>query len=248
MKIFMLARAPCLGRARLIRAFTLIELLVVIAIIAVLASLLLPALTSAKFKARQSKCRSNLRQVGLAIQMYADDAEGWMPMTTHGTSDTNRSWIFTVRPYIGNVDAVRICPADPKGHARRTNRASSYLLNEYVAVDDVDPFGGLIESCRNLNQLRAPSETHLVFTCSDTLKPTAFADHTHSRNWVKKGVGNWPGVTSDIAPDRHRSGASNPDHTQGSANYLFADAHVSSMRAIEFKRRIDRGDNPALPR
>jgi prepilin-type N-terminal cleavage/methylation domain-containing protein len=66
------------GRARQ-RAFTLIELLVVIAAIAILASLLLPALAKAKSSGRRAACVSNLRQVGLAIHAYAQDHEGRIP-------------------------------------------------------------------------------------------------------------------------------------------------------------------------
>jgi len=227
--------------------FTLIELLVVIAIIAILASLLLPALASAKAKGKQAKCMSNLRQVGLALNMYADDNNGWLPLTTHGSSDTNRSWIFTLRPYLGNVDLIRVSPADPKGAARLTNNASSYILNEYVAVDQIDPFGTLLETFRNLDRRRSPASTHTEFTRSDDLSPSVYADHTHSRNWVKNGRGNWPGVTSDIAPDRHRVGGASLDHTRGAANYLFGDAHVGVIKAQLFKLRIDGGENPAKP-
>ncbi len=91
------------------RAFTLIELLVVIAIIAILAAMLLPALSRAKDRAKQTNCTSNLKQVGLAVNLYTQDSNDFFPYTiqagTQGNSD-NINWFEQLYPYLPNKQNV----------------------------------------------------------------------------------------------------------------------------------------------
>jgi prepilin-type N-terminal cleavage/methylation domain-containing protein/prepilin-type processing-associated H-X9-DG protein len=87
------------------RAFTLIELLVVIAIIAILASLLLPALARAKQKAKAVKCLSNEKQIGLGYLLYASDNSDYLPLAAHLGDAAPCQWFFEISPYIAKQTA-----------------------------------------------------------------------------------------------------------------------------------------------
>src|SRR5579864_1785115 len=132
------------------RAFTLIELMVVIAIIAILAAMLMPALSRAKTKAQQTACLNNLKQLQTGWMLYVDDHENTMPLNdnrntsfSHNTSTTN-SWVAgdatlsadlgylkagTIYSYVGSP-FVYHCPSDnsPVTGSNAVLRARSYSL------------------------------------------------------------------------------------------------------------------------
>lgn len=121
--------------------FTLIELLVVVAIIAILASLLLPALTAARDAARGSTCLSQLKQIALATQMYCDEHDGWtwyedatggdfMLRRDAASHPLNNGWnsfgVLLWRGYVTEPDLFG-CPSAPQG---TTNQYKHYAISD----------------------------------------------------------------------------------------------------------------------
>lgn len=215
------------------RAFTLVELLVVIAIIGILLALLLPAVQAARESARKTTCASNLRQVGLAMNQFCDTHRGAFPQTSH--TDVDKSWIFTLAPFMESCDQIRICPDDAQADARRAARMSSYVMNGYLAVPKIP--GAVL----NLMQVSAKSKTIECFEIADAAPVGIDSDHVHCYDWFStsnlKGGLTWNAINYDITTSRHSD----------AAHYLYADGHVELIDSATIMQWVAQKNNFPRP-
>ena len=229
-------------------AFTLVELLVVIGIIGVLAAMLLPAIQNARGAARKMQCSSNLRQLGLAMHQYTDVNSGQLPRMSHGSVAREKSWIETLAPYMEDVDEIRLCPDDRARIDSPSNRVTSYAINGYLREPTRQEkflFEGtadealLDDFADRLQEIRATHKTLILLEAGASVE-SAY-DHIHTWEWFTElnptPEDRLSKIRADVEIGRHR----------GTANYLYADGHVSSIPETQIAEWVGNGFNFIKP-
>ena len=238
------------------KAFTLIELLVVIAIISVLLAILMPALRKIKEIARETTCRSNLRSVGLAVQMYLDDYERKIPHTRSSNgflwfesngytyrepgSGGGTYWGTFYRDYIKDQTKIFGCPSFQ-------NTAGTRLIYNYSSGSEKNTNSDIViqhaafglnhhsrARGRNVETIYRPSE---FIYCLDHAEPRpdgGTSDCLHNDN--TPGRMNLTSYRQGGSRSysyrqifRHNVRYSDPYRTGGRTNVLWVDGHVTSI-------------------
>lgn len=203
-----------------LRGFTLIELLVVISIIALLIGISIPALSRAREQARRTRCRSNVRQLQIALQMYADTHEGRVPSRSYNQGAV---WVESMESCYRDRRVLR-CPSDRRGTEQ------SYLLNGFIDYFVVHSFNGNWDEFFGAYK----SGGFAGIKLSNIPKPantiTLGEKRTDSEGDAYMDI--WPPQygsdhLTEVAHGKHRIGG---EERNGGSNYAFADGSVRYLK------------------
>jgi len=202
--------------------FTLVELLIVIAIIAVLAAILFPVFSVARAKARRARCESNLRQVGAALMLYADDYSGYLPSFSQSHPSWSNTltpaqknspqpglvvtWDISIQDKLRNVD-VLTCSDNPFGRDKRAFAMTAYSMK--ADLTSLTFYGERIENIPNRTGIV------LLFEKGKNL-PGSWGD-AMGENVRQSHASKWPSVDP---------GYSEALFHQKGKNFLFLDGHA----------------------
>ncbi len=227
---------PCVALLR--RGFTLIELLVVIAIIAILASILFPVFARAREQARKAACASNLKQIGLAFLMYAQDYDEALPPFSQGTgpqgclgyagADGPR-WADMIFPYVKNSH-VFDCPSGTQrmavfsgGQCFDITKYSYGYNSASSAAADYGVAG------RALAEIAQPSTT--IMNAEDGRQDSG-ADPESIGREIPNATDTLESLAGRVNGMRH-TGAATGDYAAHALNVTYCDGHVKFVKLAD---------------